>query len=80
MDKLAEIKKWILSRHPEVSDIEPDFDLLDNRLVDSLSFVEFVLTIEELSGRAVDMNSIEIDHFRTLNSIGSQFFDLTRNG
>ncbi|MCQ4041489.1 acyl carrier protein [Streptantibioticus rubrisoli] len=69
-----QLKKWILDRHPEVPDIEPDFDLLENRLIDSLAFVEFMLLVSRLSGEDIDMEDIDIDDFRTLHRIEERYF------
>ncbi|NLU66117.1 acyl carrier protein [Streptomyces sp. HNM0574] len=71
---LEQVKQWILKRHPERTDIAPDADLIENRLIDSLSFVEFVFLLEQLSGRTIDMDSLEVDEIRTLAAIEEQFF------
>ncbi|OEV05588.1 phosphopantetheine-binding protein [Streptomyces oceani] len=71
---LEQVKQWILKRHPERTDIAPDTDLIDNRLIDSLSFVEFVFLLEQLSGRSIDMDTLEVDEIRTLAAIEEQFF------
>lgn len=63
------IKDWILAKHEDRTDIAPDEDLIENRLVDSLSFVEFVFLIEETSGREIDMDSLDINDLRTLAAI-----------
>ncbi|TQF01850.1 acyl carrier protein [Kitasatospora acidiphila] len=68
------IKSWILGRHPQRTDIAPDLDLIENRLIDSLSFVEFVFLLEQTSGRPIDMATVEVDHLRTLASIEEHFF------
>ena len=49
--RLASIKDWLLSRKPELGDFDLDFDLIENRVIDSLSFLEFVFFLEELTGR-----------------------------
>ncbi|MDN3261190.1 hypothetical protein QWJ26_15480 [Streptomyces sp. CSDS2] len=36
---VQQVKDWILKRHPQREDIPADLDLIDNRLIDSLSFV-----------------------------------------
>ncbi|GAA3194255.1 MULTISPECIES: acyl carrier protein [Streptomyces] len=69
-----QIKQWILDRHAEVSDIEPDFDLLESRLIDSLAFVEFMVLVSRLSGEDIGMESIDIDDFRTLRRIEARYF------
>ncbi|WBP85090.1 acyl carrier protein [Kitasatospora cathayae] len=71
---LQPVKDWILSRHPERTDIAPDLDLIENRLIDSLSFVEFVFLLEQASGRKIDMTALEVDHLRTLAVIEERFF------
>jgi acyl carrier protein len=68
-----QIRHWIRSRNKRLAstlDISPDLDLLDNRLVDSLRFVEFILFLEDLTG--VDLRAeaqASVDSFRTLTAI-----------
>ncbi len=71
---LQQLKGWILARHPEREDIPADLDLIDNRLIDSLSFVEFLFLLEQLSGRSIDMESIDVEDIRRLEVIEKQFF------
>lgn len=70
---LQEIKDWIIKRHPEVNDIPADLDLIETRLIDSLTFVELVFLVEQLSGQTIDMEGIDADDFRTLAAIESHF-------
>ncbi len=72
--KLANVIKWILDKHPARSEIGPAEDLIENRLVDSLSFVEFVFLIEQESGVSIDVENIDLEQFRTLNAIEAAFF------
>ncbi|MFG2284990.1 acyl carrier protein [Streptomyces sp. NPDC048595] len=69
-----QLKQWILARHPEVSDIDADLDILENRLIDSLAFVEFMLLVSRLSGEEIDMETLDIDDFRTLRRIEGRYF------
>ncbi|WP_441249370.1 acyl carrier protein [Kitasatospora sp. McL0602] len=71
---LQQVKAWILKRHPERDDIDPDLDLIENRLIDSLSFVEFVFLLEQVSGNPIDMDTLEVDDLRSLSSIEARFF------
>lgn len=71
---LQQIKDWILKRHQDREDIAPDLDLIENRLIDSLSFVEFVFLLEQQSGRTIEMETLEVDAIRTLDAIESNFF------
>jgi acyl carrier protein len=71
---LSDVKDWILSKHPERSDIPDDLDVIETRLVDSLSFVEFVFVIEQASGHEIDTESLDLDQLRTLRAIERSFF------
>jgi len=71
---LDQVKAWILKRHPDRDDVAPDLDLIENRLIDSLSFVEFVFLLEQVSGRTIDMETLEVDSIRTLDAIERTFF------
>lgn len=71
---LQQIKDWILKRHNDREDIAADLDLIENRLIDSLSFVEFVFLLEQLSGRSIEMETLEVDAIRSLNAIEANFF------
>lgn len=73
-DGLQQVKIWILDRHPERSDIADDLDLIENRLIDSLSFVEFVFLLEQQCGKAIQMETLEVDSIRTLAAIEEHFF------
>jgi acyl carrier protein len=72
---LEAVSSWILAKHPERSAIDRDEDLIVNRLIDSLSFVEFVFVIEQASGADIDVDNIDLDNFRTLAAIDSAFFN-----
>ncbi|MFP8883918.1 MULTISPECIES: holo [Streptomyces] len=73
-DGLDQVKAWIVKRHPDRDDIAHDLDLIENRLIDSLSFVEFVFLLEQVSGRSIDMDTLEVDSIRTLEAIDRTFF------
>lgn len=68
------VRNWLLAKHTERTSIASDEDLITARLVDSLSFVEFVLTIEEASGVEIDRDAINLEDFRTLDAIERKFF------
>ncbi|MUM18787.1 acyl carrier protein [Mycobacterium sp. CBMA271] len=67
------IEQWILKRKKELTDVDHDEDLIENRLIDSLAFVEFLLYLEELSGNEVPLDSIDVEDFRTINSIVAKY-------
>ncbi|MFF5707385.1 holo-ACP synthase [Streptomyces sp. NPDC012794] len=68
------VKNWLLARHEELDDIAGDLDLIENRLIDSLSFVEFVFLLEQHSGRPIQLETLEVDEIRTLDAIRTHFF------
>ncbi len=68
-EKINEIKQWLLSKKRYLSDIALDFDLIDNAIVDSLSFVEYVLVIEEISGKEVVVDDTVLEKVRTLERV-----------
>ncbi|MEV6978082.1 phosphopantetheine-binding protein [Kitasatospora sp. NPDC093806] len=71
---IDKVRDWVLGRHPERTELAADVDLIESRLVDSLSFVELVYTIEDAAGIEVDFDAIDIEDFRTLASIEKAFF------
>lgn len=42
------LRAWLLEKHPELDSIDDELDLFENKLIDSLNFVEYILIIEEL--------------------------------
>jgi len=79
-DNVAQIKQWIIGRNKEIQDIAPDQDLIDSRLVDSLSFVELLILIQQLSGKTIDQSDLDIESFRTLDAIDNRYFAVTTVG
>jgi acyl carrier protein len=75
---------YLESRYRKLQDAEPggvvpaltlDHDLIESRILDSLGFVEFILLIEEHSGREISIDSVSKEDFRTIDSIRKRFFD-----
>lgn len=69
LDKINEVKQWLLSKKKYLTDIPLDLDLIENDVVDSLSFVEYVLVIEEISGKEVVVDDAVLDKVRTLAQV-----------
>jgi holo-[acyl-carrier protein] synthase len=68
------VRDWILGRHPERTEIGLDENLIESRLVDSLSFVELVYVIEDASGAQIDFDSIDLQDFQSVSAIDKAFF------
>ena len=75
---------YLESRHRKVQNAQPgglvpaltlDRDLIESRILDSLGFVEFILLVEEHSGREISIDSVSKEDFRTIDSIRKRFFD-----
>jgi acyl carrier protein len=71
---IDEVRSWILKRHPERQTIEAEENLIQTRLVDSLTFVELVYVIENATGVEIDFDNIDIQDFQTLSAIEKAFF------
>jgi acyl carrier protein len=66
---------YLLAKRPDLTEISFDLDLIENRILDSLGFVNFLYILEEQTGKEIDMESLTPDDFRTLNTINARFFD-----
>ncbi|MEV5144684.1 phosphopantetheine-binding protein [Streptomyces sp. NPDC052727] len=71
---IDEVRTWILKRHPERQTIDAEENLIQTRLVDSLTFVELVYVIENATGVEIDFDNIDIQDFQTLAAIEKAFF------
>lgn len=71
---MEEVVKWIRSMHPELqTEIAGDTDLIESRLIASVSFLEFIGLLEEISGERIDVGSLSVGDFRTLDRINEKF-------
>ena len=69
-ERLAAVKRWLLARKPALGDdIDLDLDLIENRVVDSLGFIDFVFFLEELTGRELQTDAESVKVFRTLRRL-----------
>ena len=70
------LERWVVSnvRDQAVSDVPYDHDMITNRVVDSLRFADFILYVEELSARTIDLETLDLSQFRTINAIYQAFF------
>lgn len=71
---IDKVRDWILGRHPDRTELAADVNIIENRLVDSLSFVELVYVIEDASGAEIDFDNIDIEDFQSLTTIEKAFF------
>ncbi|MFE3328126.1 acyl carrier protein [Streptomyces sp. NPDC059176] len=72
---MEEIVTWIRSKNPDLDgEIAYDTDLIESRLIASVSFMEFIGLLEELTGRSIDVSKLSVADFRTLDRINDNFF------
>ena len=69
------IVSYLLAKRPDLATIDHDLDLIENRILDSLGFVNFLYVLEEQVGHEIDMATVTPDDFRTINRIKARFFD-----
>ncbi len=74
---LDRVVEWIRARHPDVGAIDPDLDLIEHRYVDSLGLLEFIALIEQLTGRRIDLETVDLDSFRSLANLERSYFATT---
>lgn len=74
--ELTAVRDWIVASNEEASpsDIDIDTDLIESRLIDSMAFAEFLFVLEDLCGKPIPLDDLDLDVFRTLRSIQSHFF------
>ncbi|MFE0508416.1 acyl carrier protein [Streptomyces sp. NPDC058964] len=70
-----DVRSWILRRNPELAegDVNPETDIIESRIIDSLQFVELVLFVEELRGEMMQSMDFNLDSFRTPKDIERNF-------
>jgi len=74
-ENITKIKDWVKSKRPDIGEIEEDYDIISNRIIDSLLFMELVYLIEHLSGKEIDFSNLSVEDFSTLNNIKINFFN-----
>jgi acyl carrier protein len=75
---LAEVTA-IFTRDLHIEVPSPDADLLATGRLDSVAMVELLLQLEKHFGLRVDMEDLEVDHFRSIAAIAA-FIAARRSG
>lgn len=73
---MTTIISWLRARCPELEGLDEDFDLIKNRVIDSLHFMEFLFLLQETTGRDITPDETSLNHFRTLRAIRENFFNV----
>jgi acyl carrier protein len=59
----------LFAEHLHVDDVSFEADLLESGILDSLQFVELLLRLENEFGLTVSLKDLEIDFFRSIDTI-----------
>ncbi|MCW5254574.1 MULTISPECIES: acyl carrier protein [unclassified Streptomyces] len=73
-DGVDAVVRYLLTKRPDLTSIDPDLDLVENRILDSLGFVNFLYVLEEQTGQEILMENVKPSDFRTINAIRRRFF------
>lgn len=73
-DVVQKIRDWLCTKNPEANSIGLDHNIIENRVIDSLQFITFLLFIEELLGRKLRSDEVEEESFSTIRAIRDNFF------
>ena len=67
----AALRTWLAQANGDAATLhlEAGTDIIESGVIDSLQVVEFILFLEEKSGRAILAESLDPDTLRTLASI-----------
>lgn len=61
----------ILRRHLMLDIEDPDLDLLESGLIDSLSLVELMANIERELSLRIELEKLDLDDFRSVRSLAT---------
>jgi acyl carrier protein len=68
------VVQYLMNKRPDLTSIDPELDLIENRILDSLGFVNFLYVLEEQTGEEILMENVKPSDFRTINAIRRRFF------
>lgn len=71
---------WLRSRGFDSEVHTADYDLIENRVVDSLHFTEFIFLLEQFTNRQIPTEGLVLDRLRTLRAIRENFLADTGSG
>jgi acyl carrier protein len=73
---LTSLREWLYKTNPAAigARLDPDTDIIEARILESLQIVEFILFLERETGRDILAENLDPGMLRTLNSIYANFF------
>jgi hypothetical protein len=73
-DGEAQVRKVLADFAPDVLDLPADEDLIDSRLINSLTFITCIQNLIDVSGREPDLDAVPIERLRTIGGLTEVFF------
>lgn len=73
-EEIAELLEWLQERNKSGKDITLTTDLIEEKVIDSLTFVEYVMMIEEVTGQTVVVDDSILTKVNTLAKVEQTFF------
>lgn len=65
----SDLLEFVQSRHPNLAELTPDTDLLEDSLLDSLLLMDLIFQIEDRYGIRLGSDQINPSNFRTAAAI-----------
>lgn len=77
-----ELRGWIAARNEKLgpNGFDDDTPLIQERIITSLQVLDLVLFLEEITGRAVDVEQLKPGAFRSVNIICANFGPAAQRG
>jgi len=70
----AQIRKVLSTFHEDLLNLPADVDLIDSRLINSLTFITFIQNLIDVSGCEPDLDAVPIAKLRTIDGLAEVFF------
>jgi len=72
----AALRSWVLSSSERIpaTALGDDTPIFSKAMLESVHVMDLILLIEELSGRPVDVEKLQVGVFRTIDAIVANFF------
>lgn len=71
-----QVVRFLTDKLKAATSIDPEQDLIDNRMITSMGFMNFILLLEELTETPISMEDMNVEDFRTLRRIRTKFLSV----
>ncbi|MBL4660746.1 MAG: hypothetical protein JKY19_10350 [Alcanivoracaceae bacterium] len=73
-EQYLELVEWLNDKKKMIQAIPETLDLIDNDILNSLLFAEYIMMIGDLSGVEIEVNDDLLEQVRTLALVKSNYF------